>query len=163
MLTLPNMKYLVRSLKYFVYLTIILVLIILILVKLRLANSDLSEMFVNGYDSLWQIALIIAAFSAVYPKFGFSSRNARLAGSDAEIRPGVTEVMEDHGYRLEKEEEGKMSFIKRAPLSRALKMWEDRITLIRTIDGYSVEGLTKDIVRIISALEYRYRNTESDQ
>ena len=156
------MKYLIRALKYFVYLTIILVLIILILVKLKLANADLSQMFVNGYDSLWQIALIIAAFSAVYPKFGFSSRPARLAGSDSEIRPGVMEVMDEHGYKLEMEEDGRMSFVKRAPFSRAMKMWEDRITLSRTIDGYSVEGLTKDIVRIISALEYRYRNPEED-
>lgn len=149
------MKYLVRSLKQFVYLTFILCLIIFILVKAHLVEANLSKMFVNGYDSLWQIALIIAVFAGIYPKLGYSSREVRMCGSDEEIRPVLLEVMDNHGYKLEKEEDGKLSFIKRAPLARLAKLWEDRITVTRSISGCSVEGITKDIVRIASALEFR--------
>lgn len=149
------MKYLVRALKQFVYLAVILCLIVLILAKANLVESDISKMFVNGYDSLWQIALIIAVFAGIYPKLGYSSREVRMYGSDEEIRPVLQEVMDDHGYKLEKDESGKISFIKRAPLSRMMKLWEDRVTFTRSLSGYSIEGRTKDIVRIASALEFR--------
>lgn len=150
------MRYIVRALKQFLYLTVILSLLIFILVKAGFVEADLSKMFVNGYDSLWQIALIIAVFAAVYPRLGYSSREARLYGSDEEVSSRVREVMEDKGYRLEEDKGETITFIKRAPLARAVKMWEDRITLTRSVSGYSVEGLTKDVVRICSALEYRF-------
>ncbi|MCQ2169470.1 MAG: hypothetical protein MJY51_03480 [Bacteroidales bacterium] len=149
------MKYLIRSLKQFVYLAFVLGLILFVLVKANLVEADVSKMFVNGYDSLWQIALIIAVFAGIYPKLGYSSRSVRMYGSDEEIRPILLEVMENHGYRVEKDAEGTVTFIKRAPLSRFAKLWEDRVTFSRTVNGYSVEGITKDIVRIASALEYK--------
>ena len=46
------MKYIVRSLKYFVYLIVILTLIIVVLVLAGFVEGDLSKIFVNGYDSL---------------------------------------------------------------------------------------------------------------
>ena len=82
------MKYIIRSLKYFCYLICILVLIILALVLTGFVEADLSKMFVNGYDSLWQIALIMLVFAIIYPRFGFSSRTAHLFGPAEEIRPG---------------------------------------------------------------------------
>ena len=62
------MKYLIRSLKYYCYLIILLALIILALVLTGFVEADLSKMFVNGYDSLWQIALVMLAFAALYPR-----------------------------------------------------------------------------------------------
>ena len=145
------MKYLIRAFKQFVYLSVILCLVIFILVKAGIVEADLSKMFVNGYDSIWQIAIIIAVFAAVYPHLGYSSREIHLYGSDGELKSGVREVMEDKGYRLEKDNGEEMTFVKRAPLTRLVKLWEDRITLTRTVSGYSAEGLTKDVVRIASA------------
>ena len=62
------MKYLVRAVKYFIYLMIILSLIIVVLIMTKMVESDISKMFVNGYDSLWQIALMMAVFALIYPK-----------------------------------------------------------------------------------------------
>jgi len=151
------MKYLIRALKQFVYLTVILTLIIFILVKAGYVEADLSKIFVNGYDSFWQIGLIIAVFAGIYPRIGYSTRRAVAPGSDEEVLPGLKEVMEDHGYRLAEETDGKMLFVKRAPLTRMVKMWEDTVTVSRTLNGFSLEGLTKDVVRVVSALEYKFR------
>ena len=140
------MKYIIRSLKYFCYLIIILVLIILALVLTGFVEADLSKMFVNGYDSLWQIAII-------YPRFGFSRRTAHLFGPAEEVRPVVDGVMQHLGYVAEKNPDGAWSYIRRSPVSRALKMWEDRIEFTTTGAGLEVEGLTRDLPRIISALE----------
>jgi len=147
------MKYIIRSLKYYCYLMILLTLIILALVLTGFVEADLSKMFVNGYDSLWQIALIMLGFAAIYPRFGFSKRTAHLYGSPEEIRPDVLRVMEVLGYRLENEKDGTWSFLRRSGVSRALKMWEDRITLTPSGAGLEVEGLTRDLARVVSALE----------
>ena len=147
------MKYLIRSVKYFCYLILLLALIILALVLTGFVEADLSKMFVNGYDSLWQIALIMLVFALIYPRFGFSKRTAHLAGSPEELRPDVMRVMERLGYRLESDHDGSWSFLRRSGFSRALKMWEDRITLTTGGAGLEVEGLTRDLARIVSALE----------
>ncbi len=147
------MKYIIRSLKYYCYLILLLTLIILALVLTGFVEADLSKMFINGYDSLWQIALIMLAFAALYPRFGFSKRTAHVYGAPEEIRADVVRVMETLGYRLEAEKDGAWSFLRRSGLSRALKMWEDRITLTPSGAGLEVEGLTRDLVRVVSGLE----------
>jgi len=147
------MKYLVRAIKYFIYLMIMLTLIIVVLIMTKMVESDISRIFVNGYDSLWQIALMMAVFAAIYPKMGFTSRIAHLYGSLEEMKPEILRVMDVLDYKLEKEEDGVVTFIKRSPFSRLMKMYEDRITISTTAAGMEVEGLTKDVVRIISGLE----------
>lgn len=147
------MKYIIRSLKYYCYLILLLAIIILVLVLTGFVEADLSQMFVNGYDSLWQIALVMLVFAVIYPRFGFSSRTAHLYGSPEELRPDVTRVMESLGYRMEKEQDGGWAFRRRSALSRALKMWEDRITVKPSGAGLLVEGLTRDLARVVSALE----------
>ena len=148
------MKYIVRAIKYFCYLILLLAIIIAALVVSGLVEADLSRMFVNGYDSLWQIALIMLAFAALYPRFGFSRRTAHLYGSPEELRADVVAAMERLGYSLEADlPEGGWAFRRRSALSRALKMWEDRITLSPTGAGLDAEGLTRDLGRVVSALE----------
>lgn len=147
------MKYIIRALKYFCYLIIFLTLIILALVLTGFVEADLSKMFINGYDSLWQIALIMLVFALLYPRLGYGTRTAHIFGSPEELRGDVVAAMERLGYRLEKEDGTGWSFRRRSPVSRALKMWEDRITLSVTGAGVKAEGLTRDLARVISALE----------
>lgn len=132
---------------------IMLTLIIVVLIMTKMVESDISRIFVNGYDSLWQIALMMAVFAAIYPKMGFTSRIAHLYGSLEEMKPEILRVMDVLDYKLEKEEDGVVTFVKRSPFSRLMKMYEDRITISTTAAGMEVEGLTKDVVRIISGLE----------
>lgn len=157
------MKYLIRSVKYFFYLAIILTLVILILMKLKLVDSNPEQIFRNGYDSFWQIALMLAAFAAIYPKFGFSRRNARIPGEFGEIRSEVIEHMDLRGYKLEKQEGENMYFRLRSPMQRVTRMLEDRVTMTRSFDGFELEGATKDVVRIVSFLENKsYRPSENE-
>ena len=149
------MKYLIRAAKYYLYILIILVIILFVLVKMNLANADLDEMFRNGYDSLWQIALILLAFSAIYPKFGYGTRSAKTPGSHAELRGTIIEFMDGRGYRLKEENGETMVFVLRSPVARLFRMFEDNITMTREMTGYSVEGRVKDVIRLISGLENR--------
>lgn len=146
------MKYLVRAVKYYLYLVIILALMIFVLMKLNLVNADIDTLFVNGRDSLWQIALLMAVFAAIYPRFGYTRRQLRMYGPYEELRPAVTGYMEARGYRLEKEDGENLSFVKRSPLARALKMFEDRVRFSRNLEGFELEGISKEVIAIAARL-----------
>jgi hypothetical protein len=45
-----------------------------------------------------------------------------------------------------------MVFIKRSPLDRAVKMWEDAITFTRTATGYDMEGHNRELLRCRNAI-----------
>lgn len=144
------MRYFIRSVKYFVQLMVILAVIIAVLVLAKVVDSDISKIFVNGYDSLWQIALLMAAFAAIYPRFGYSRRQAVVPGSDEETAPVLQKVMEAHGYEPEKDRP--LCFRKRSGADRFTRLWEDRITVTRCAVGYELEGIGKDVVRLVNAL-----------
>lgn len=154
------MKYIVRALKYFLYLAVILTVVISLLVAFKVVDANLETMFVHGYDSIWQIALIMLAISAIYPRTGYTTRSVDAPGEYKDLRKGVMEVMENRGYVLEKEDGENLSFRKRSLSARILKIWEDRITLTRTFGGWNAEGLTRDLVRVISALESKLNPQE---
>ena len=146
------MKYFIRAIKYFLHLFIILALVIAILVVTKVVSSDISLIFRDGWDSLWQIALVMAAFAAIYPKLGYSARKVTLPGEPAETLGTVREVMDRMGYVIEKQEPGSVCFRRRSLMDRIMKQFEDRITVTEVSLGYEIEGINKDVVRIINAL-----------
>lgn len=147
-----NMRYLIRSIKYFVQLMVILALIIAVLILAKVVDADISKVFVNGYDSLWQIALMMAVFAAIYPRFGYVKRQALVPGDDAEAEAVLRRVMEAHGYEREQRKDGVLCYRKRAAGDRLTRLWEDRITVSRIITGYELEGIGRDVLRLVNAL-----------
>jgi len=153
MLIFVSMKYLLRSLKYFLFLLVMFALLLAVLVFAKIVEADISVMFVHGYDSLWQIALMFLGVSLIYPRFGYSKRGVRMPGETSELRPAVLEVMTARGYKLVREDADTFFFIKRQPLDRLFRVYEDGINFTRTAIGYEIEGRTKDVVRLVGALE----------
>lgn len=155
------MKYLIRVLKYFVFITVVMTLILLVLAVAGVVPKDIDAMFRNGWDSVWQIALMFLVVSAIYPRVGFCKRGAIIPGTYEEIRPGLVRYMAEHGYEIEKEEGENLTFRCKSPIQRVLKLLcEDRIRFERDRAGFYVEGRTKDVVRIISGLETRFNGPE---
>ena len=157
------MKYIVRVLKYFVFITVVMALILLVLALLGFVEKDVDSMFRNGWKSIWQIALMFLAVAALYPRFGFCKRGAIIPGAYEDIRPGIVRYMAGRGYEIEKEEGENLSFRLKSPLQRFLKLlFEDRITFTRDRAGFYVEGRTKDVVRIVSGLEALFDESRTD-
>lgn len=148
-------KYLIRSVKYFVYLIVVLALIISILMFAGFIEKDISKVFVNGYDSLWQIAIIMAVFAGVYPLFGYGRKVAHIFSDPAKAKPIIAMVMEARGYKLKKEQNNILYYQKRAPLDRMIKVWEDTIEVCPGPGGWELEGHSKEIVRLASLIESR--------
>jgi hypothetical protein len=153
------MKYFVRSVKYFFYFAILTSLLLLILSYLGMAEKNLINNFEGGYNALWKLAIFYAAVGAVYPKLGFINRKLYIDAS-IDITPDVVEFMRERRYEKESQTEDTITFRLKGFGPRLVKMYEDRITITRTLDGYYMEGLRKDVLRIASGLEYKYTNKE---
>ena len=157
------MKYVVRAIKYFIWFALILTLTMVIMAALGLVDPKPELMFREGMKSVWQIAILFAVLAFVYPMTGFRKQEAIIPGEYSEIRDKVVSFMESKGYYLETEEGENMTFRLSSKVGAIMKMLEDRITFIRTPDGFEVEGLRKVIVRIISGLEYKLKeDSEND-
>lgn len=156
------MRYLIRAIKYFVYFAVVLTITMAIMAALGLVDPDPQVMFRDGWKSVWQIAILFAVVSLVYPMTGFRRQEAVVPGEYSEVRDKVVKFMESKDYVLETEEGEIMTFRLRSSLGRAVKMWEDRVTFIKEPGGFVVEGLRKVIVRLISGLEYTFRSESDD-
>ena len=152
-----TMKYIIRAVKYFIYICVLITLILCILVLCKMVSPDIDVMFRNGWRSVGLIAAVFAAMSAIYPLFGYSRRLCAVLGDYADLHDGVIACMEERGYKLESETDETMTFRSKSAAHRILRVWEDRITLEKSLGGFQVEGLSRDITRVIYALEYRFR------
>ncbi len=146
------MKYIIRSLKYFICLCIFLVLCILIIYLARGGHGSLEAMFNDGYNSLWKMALVVALFAAVYPSFGYGKRRVVAAGSDDEVLPRVRDYMESHGYELVRTTDTGSVWRRSSILARIRNMFEDKIYLTRRLGGFELEGRLKEVIRLDSGL-----------
>ena len=153
------MKYLIRSIKYFFYFAILTSLILLVLVYLGMADANIENNFEGGSNAFWKMGLFFAAVAAVYPKLAFINRRLYIDPS-ADITPVVTDYLREHRYVLENQTEDTMTFRLKGFGPRLIKMYEDRITIVRTAEGYYMEGLRKDVLRFASGLEYKFQEKE---
>ena len=149
------MKYLVRSVKYFFYFSFICAAMVSILVLIGAANSDINTIFRDGYKSIAQIALFFALVAAVYPKLGFANRGTYIREDWSKIKSETIEYMYEKRYVLESESDQMITFRLKGFAGKAIKMYEDRITLAWNGDMWFMEGLRKDVMRLSSGLEHR--------
>lgn len=158
------MKYIIRALRYFIYICIVMAIVLLVFIALGVVSSDVNVMFRNGYTSVLEIVGMFLVISFIYPHFGFGKRSAIIPGEFSELHDGIVDFMKERKYDLEKEDDGILTFRIHSKLTRTFRMFEDRITITPEFGGVSIEGLSKDIVRLVSGLEYRFRhpNEESE-
>ena len=149
------MKYIIRAVKYFIYFSLTCAIIVTVLVTIGAVEGNIDSIFEEGYRSIGKIAAFFAVVAAVYPKLGFITRGISVSGSWEEIREQTLEFMTERRYELESESPEKVTFRVKGIAGKLSKMYEDRLTMTRTIDGWQMEGLRKDALRISSALEHR--------
>lgn len=141
---------------------VFLAVILLLLILFGAADWDFSTLFRDGKDSLWKIAVLFAAFAAVYPKIGYTTRTVATQAGEKEVMDTARTYMKQLGYVLEKESQDTMSFRQESVTARLSRMYEDRITFKAGDGKVCVDGLRKDVVRICGGLEFRI-NTEDRQ
>lgn len=156
------MKYLIRSIKYFFYFAFLFGAIIAALVLIGAVEGDINEILEGGYASLWKIAIFFAVVAAVYPKFGFVRRKLDTAAEWESVKEEAVSYFEGKNFKTESETPDTVSFRRRNVMERMTKMGEDRITLVRTDEGFFLEGLRKDVYLYATGLEnITFKNGQS--
>ena len=140
------MTYIRRALKYFIQISLLLAVIIGVLMATGMVSKDIAVAFQHGWKSVWWILAVFAVMS----------------GDPALAKDGIIEAMKGRGYVLADEADGVLKFHLSSPLNRAARMWEDTITLSPILGGWEVEGLTRDLVRVIGSVEQYFRNHGKD-
>ena len=130
-------------------------LIVTALVLIGAVEGGVDSIFEEGYRSIGKIAIFFAIVAAAYPKFGFIRRDMNINGTWDEFRNQTVEFMNERQYSLESEGADKVTFRCKGMAGRLSKMLEDRVTLIKTDEGWQMEGLRKDVMRLASGLENR--------
>lgn len=149
------MKYIIRAIKYFFYFAFITTAIVVALVLIGAVEGDINEIFDGGYTALWKIAAFFAIVAAVYPKVGFIRREIPVSRDWNDIKEETIGYFRDRRYILESENGNTVTFRCRDIASRISKMYEDRIILTQTPEGWVMEGLRKDVLRLAAGWEHR--------
>lgn len=149
-----NMKYLIRSFKYFFYFAFLTTAIVFVLIFIGAVNGDINDIFEGGYNALWKMGLFFAVVAAAYPKLGFVARDVKVDRDWSEVTDVVKDYFKNRRYQLESENADTLTFIRRSAAERLSRMYEDRITLSKTGTGFRMEGLRKDVLLAASGLEH---------
>ena len=156
------MTYIRRAVKYFIQISLLFVVIIGVLMATGMVSKDIAVAFQQGWKSVWWILAIFAVMALVYPFFGYQKRKINVNGDPALAKDGIVEALKGRGYVLDSEADGALKFKLSSPLNRAARMWEDTITLSPVLGGWEVEGLSRDLVRVIGSIEQYFRNYGKD-
>jgi len=156
------MTYLRRAIKYFIQTCLLLAIILVILMAAGLVSWKVDVAFQHGWTSVWWILAIFVVMALVYPFFGYQKRMIHVKGDPALAKDGIAEALKIRGYVLADETDGILKFHLASPMARAFRMWEDTITLTPVLGGWEAEGLSRDLVRVISSIEQYFRNRDID-
>ena len=146
--------YLRRALKYFIQISFIFVVIIGILMLTNMASKDINTAFRHGWQSVELILAAFAVMSLLYPLFGYGKRMIHAAGDPADHWKTIDETMDFRGYVPTGETlEGGRKFKLKSSMNRVARLWEDTITINPVLGGFQAEGLNRDLVRVVMALD----------
>lgn len=145
------MKYLIRSVKYFVALCVIcmgvVALMLLTGTSALSAEETLYAMFHTTRYARLLAAIVVLA--ALYPRFGFIRR--RTEGDVEEDREQIHQAFRAAGFELRSEEEGVMTFRAATLPHRLMLLFEDEIRVSQYGQWIELEGIRRGVARV----EYR--------
>ena len=141
------MKYLVRSLKYFVALCVLCVVLMALMILTGSSNLTAEEtlylMFHSDRFVLLGVAMVVLA--AAYPRFGFITR--RVEGDVEQHRTQINNALHTAGFRLVKEEDGVLYFRGDGLLKRLSLLFEDEISVRQYGQWIEIEGIRRGVAK----------------
>ncbi|HOG41100.1 MAG TPA: hypothetical protein PK979_04375 [Bacteroidales bacterium] len=156
-------KYLIRSIKYLIYCLVFFFIIVGLLFLWQYAkNPDMtcSCMFKEG--SMPKLVIFFLLVAGTYPALGFVKRKFHLNGDYPKYAEIIEDAFREAGYKLDKKDDEKVIFRHAKAVTRLTRMYEDAITFDLTQDPIVVDGIRKDVDRILRNVSYRIRREEED-
>lgn len=146
------MKYLKRSVKYFLFLVVFFSIFVSIMfyTSTRPEGVTIFDMFKG---SELKLALFFIGFAAVYPLVGYSKRAIHVSNI-AENKDAVIELFKNAKYYVESDSNNVIVFRLKSPILRLFRTYEDSVTIDFSNNPATIEGLRKDVLRFARGIEY---------
>jgi len=158
------MKYLVRSLKYLVYFVVIFFVTVGIVYMFSLQKDSgltFTGMFQEGSaPKLIGFFILVAIF---YPALGFGKRKLYLNGEFSKYYDIIGASMKEMDYVEIFHDENKVVYRAKSTSKKISRMFEDAITFDISNDLVEIEGLRKDVARVLSNVSYKIRMNEESE
>lgn len=154
-------KYFIRVLKYMVYLAIIFVLIVSIFSLTSSNGFNYENLFRPGTGI--QMIIFFVAMSLIYPLFGFVKKRVYLNKPFSEEREKIVEIFTNSRYKQISETETTVTFRHISPFIRAMRMYEDDVTVNFSDNPIILEGQRKDVYRIARTIEWFTRENQKEE
>ena len=154
-------KYLIRVVKYMVYLAIVFFLIVGIFSITSKSGEGIS------YDNFFragtkpQLIIFFVLMSFVYPFLGFVKKKVYLNKSFAEDKQKIKEIFTNSRYIIVKEDAFTITFRHSSTFIRAMRMFEDSVIIDFSDNPIVLEGQRRDIYRLARTIEYVIREDKS--
>lgn len=147
------MKYLIRSLKYFVALCVLCMIVMALNLATGFARLSLAETLQVMFSTPRGLLLpaVIVVLAVFYPKFGFIVR--RIEGSTTENRDQIVNAFRTSGFSLRSEHEGVMTFRADGFMQRLMLLGEDEIKVYQSGDSIVIDGIRRAVARIAYRLD----------
>lgn len=149
--TITTMKYLIRSVKYFIALCVLYLIIMALMLLTNTSVLTPSETFSALVHSTRGQVLIVAVvlLSALYPKFGFIRRQE--IGSLRKNREQILNAFVSEGFKPVRESEHEMVFRADSLFKRLTLLFEDEIRVTQTGEWITIEGIRRGVAGFITA------------
>lgn len=160
------MKYLIRSIKYFIWFSVIFFIILCILVLttdgMTFSKAFAPEVGLFKEGSFYKILAFFIAVAAIYPAMSFVKKEVFVDGSFKENETTIMRVFKSFEYEVESEDSEKINFRKAKAFTRFMRLYEDRISITKDDNPLILTGYRKDILRVASAIASATRNKETE-
>lgn len=147
------MQYLIRSLKYFVFIVICFGIVVVALFYTTVHSPELTVFDLFKEGSGLKIFLFFVGVSAIYPLFGFAKKEIYTNNNFAEHKESIIAILKEYNYYVYSESATSITFRHRKFLIRLLRTFEDKITIDYSGNPVVVEGLRKDVYRFSRFIE----------
>lgn len=153
-------QYATRAVKYAIYLAVVFVLIVAIFSLTSSNGFDYKNLFRPGTG--YQLITFFVVISLIYPLFGYAKRKVYLNNGFENDREKIMEIFKNSKYSIASETPDFIVFKHNSPFLRLVRMYEDKITVSKTDNPITLEGLRKDVYRIARAIEWQVRDDRNE-
>ena len=147
------LRYIIRSFKCLLMVAVLFSIIVLVMFYTSEHDANLRPW--NLFDGQWvKIILFFVAYAAVYPLIGYSKKDVAFGDGFSERRQEIIGLLRE--MNLVPEEAAEPNVLKlhnKSGIIRALRLFEDTVTLSDNAGMVTVEGQRKDVVRVAMKLD----------
>lgn len=156
------MKYLTRSLKYFVALCVICIAIMALMLVTGTSALSLDDTLNVMFNTTRYLPLLgaIVVLAAMYPTFGFVKRTVK--GDMVQNRQQVINAFKSAGFELSGEQDGVMTFRAEGLLHKLMLLCEDDISVSQQGQYILIDGIRRGVARVEYRLDAYIKTAQYD-